>query len=281
MSDRKVLIHYHIFKNAGSSVDAMRTSSFGLDHIHFESQTYANILSREALAGFLHQNTHIRAVSSHQARPPLPLPGCRPIVFLRHPLLRVRSIRDFVALDAGQPWHEIARQGLVPYVEWALRNPGGIAMRDYQVVHLSEASFRTPILDARARPPDLQQAKELIAEWGAVGIVERFDASIAALKRAFEADFPIFTAEPVWINRTSTAPPCIATGLGRLRAELGDDLYDALGEANRLDLELYEFAVATMRPAIDTSAREDRTVGESGSGPADDQTAHSLLHRDD
>lgn len=81
MSDDYVLIHYHIFKNAGSSVDASLRHSFGDHWGTFEGPHAHAIQSSEQLSAFIAANKHLVAISSHLARPPLPHSHCLPVVF--------------------------------------------------------------------------------------------------------------------------------------------------------------------------------------------------------
>ncbi len=177
---RPCLIHYHIYKNAGTSVDSLLQKSFGPRWSVFEGGSATDIISSERLAEFLAARPDLLAISSHLARPPLPCESAYPIVFLRHPIERARSVYAFAAADPHQPDHEIAKaRGFRGYVEWALRSKdGGIVIRNYQVVHLSEASFRAPhIYLTEATASDLATARDLIRSWKLCGIVDRFTDS--------------------------------------------------------------------------------------------------------
>lgn len=110
MTGRPVLVHYYIFKNAGCSIDSSLKASFGEHWAEFDGSYPRDIQSSEQLAGFLRANEHLRAVSSHFARPPLPWSGCLPIVFLRHPLPRARSVYEFTRQDPTQPFSDVARE---------------------------------------------------------------------------------------------------------------------------------------------------------------------------
>jgi hypothetical protein len=143
---RPVLIHYHIFKNAGTSVDWMLQQSFGAAWTTFEGAHAADIQPVERVRAFLEAHPRIVSLSSHLARPPLPWPAAKAIMYVRHPVERARSVYAFVAKDPTQPNHAVARDGgFEGYVRWALESDdGGIVIRNYQVVHLSKASLRPP-----------------------------------------------------------------------------------------------------------------------------------------
>src|SRR5207249_3323610 len=116
----------------------------------------------DQLKMFLDSQPGVQAVSSHQARPPLPARfDVVPIVFIRHPLDRIESVYEFVRRDTGQPQHKLLSMlSLSGFVSWVLDNgQGAVVVRDYQTIHLSGASFRHPHLyEAQANEDDLKEA---------------------------------------------------------------------------------------------------------------------------
>ena len=140
MIDRPVLVHYHIFKNAGTSVDVALQRSFGSRWTTFEGSHARDVQTSGQLGRFLQDRPEVCAVSSHLARPPLPFPGCRPIAFLRHPLLRARSVYEFVRRYPEQPGCPAShRQSFSMFVQWALDGDeaeGASVIRDCQLGHL-------------------------------------------------------------------------------------------------------------------------------------------------
>jgi hypothetical protein len=246
-ADRPVLVHYHIFKNAGSSVDFALERSFGSGWTSFEGRHAHDVQTSEQLRQFLEDRPEIHAVSSHLARPPLPFPGCKPILFLRHPLLRARSVYEFVRRNPEQQEHTPDQPDTFSeYVRWALesgRTEGGNNVLNYQVIHLSDASWRTHILKSEAWIQDLAQAKSLLESWGIVGIVEDYKMSTRRFQAAYARYFPRFDFVDVRANRTSSEIPDIASQTAAMREELGPALFHRLTEANQLDLDLYNWAV--------------------------------------
>jgi hypothetical protein len=246
MNKKPVVIHYHIFKNAGTSVDAILEKSFGENWAPFEGVHASDVQSSSALGDFLQARPDVEAVSTHLGRPPLPWPECLPIVFLRHPILRAWSVYEFTRQDASQPYSKIAQQqSFADYVRWALDGSGnGIVIRNYQVVHLSDASFRmVDLYQTKANAEDLRQSCDLLAQWGIVGIVERFATSCASFRAAYGKRVPALNFEPLWLNRTNTASKTAEQQLADIRDELGDGLYNELLEQNELDMKLYQFGL--------------------------------------
>ena len=244
-TDRAVLVHYHIFKNAGTSVRSVLKESFGSAWGSIEGAHAHDTQTVEDLRRFLRDNPHVKAVSSHLVRPPLPWQGCRAIAFLRHPIDRAHSVFQFVRRVPGQPNAEIARaRGFAGYVRWALDGGrGGVVLRNYQVVHLSQATWRNGgVLDAVPTEADLHEACSLIEEWGVHGIVDRFEASSGLFQCAYRQAFPVLRFANVWHNRTTSRYLPMEDKLTSIRRELGEELYAELERSNALDLRLYQFA---------------------------------------
>lgn len=245
MVERPILIHYHIFKNAGSSVDACLRRSFGSRWGVFEGKHAHDIQSSAQLATFIQANQGLKAISSHLARPPLPHPGCLPVAFVRHPLLRAYSVYKFSQVDETQPFAEVARDcSFAAYIEWALREePGSVVIRNYQVIHLSDASWRGgDILQARATEADLEQAHMLLLDWGVVGVVELFDLSIQVLQQTYGPRLPRLNLLPCWENSTASSFSPWEHKVLQLRNLIGDELHAAFLQANRLDMALHTYA---------------------------------------
>src|SRR4029079_906891 len=88
---RPIIIHYHFFKNAGTSVDAILQRNFGAG---WTSREYPARSTPNAAREFLVANPQIAALSSHTLPlPPPDIPDAEilPILFIRHPLDRLKS----------------------------------------------------------------------------------------------------------------------------------------------------------------------------------------------
>jgi Sulfotransferase family len=244
-TDFPVLIHFHIYKNAGSSIDRLLAESFGDAWTTFEDPSH-DIIDCHRLRRLLAARPGLRAVSSHRFRAPLPCRSARPMVMLRHPVDRARSIYHFARRDPTQHDHAVARNGsFADYVEHYLpQKDAGVVIRDYQVVHLSDASMRcrhnTQL--ARATPDDLALVKTRLAEWRLFGLVRRFADSCRLFAAAYEGDFPELRLREVRENVFTDATLTDADTLTLAQAELGAATFGRLLDANALDLELYEFA---------------------------------------
>ncbi|MBT2117227.1 hypothetical protein KK141_01935 [Dyella sp. LX-66] len=258
MTRTRALVHYHIFKNAGSSVDASLKRSFGEAWGSFEGSHAHDIQGAEQLRGYMLAHPGYKAISSHLARPPLPFEDSLPIVFIRHPLLRAYSVYLFTRRDPQQPFAEVAANvGFADYIRRALREEAGsIVIRDYQVVHLSEASWRCGhILEARAGEADLAEACALLDRWGMAGVVEQYERSIDTYQALYA---PLLPGLKLAYDRENVSQPDAASvpaQLERLEALLGRELHARFMASNALDLALHRHASAVL-------ARASRPAGQ-------------------
>jgi len=242
-----VLVHFHIFKNAGTSVDAALARYFGDAWCPFEGRHAHDIQTGEQLAGFLKDRPDVRAVSSHLARPPLPYANVFPIVFLRHPLLRAKSVYEFTKKDDSQPFRNGALGTFSDYLKWVVRGEdGSVVVRNYQVIHLSRASFCAEgILRAAANADNLLEAVRLVSSWPAIGIVERYADSIRLFEQKYKEYFPGLSLGVMHENR-SGSPNTIQSIVGEVGAKLVEEFYSV----NRLDFALYRFVCALFRELV-------------------------------
>ena len=86
-------MHYHIFKNAGSSVDQLLRKNFPDQWVGFDGDTPGSVITTAELEKRINTSTDKVAFSSHQIVPPLPNVDAEiyPIVFLRDPIDRIKS----------------------------------------------------------------------------------------------------------------------------------------------------------------------------------------------
>ena len=177
-----ILFHYHIFKNAGTSIDQMLMESFGAAFTTFESRKLFPDLDPDALRHFLAERPQIGAVSSHMPRRFLFGPPCLPIVLLRHPIDRARSAFQFLLRDPTTKDHEVALGGFAAYVKFALDTPGeGISIRNYQTFHLTATRLEPENWRMVSTRDDLRQAQDLLAGWPCFGLVRAFARIVPAV----------------------------------------------------------------------------------------------------
>jgi hypothetical protein len=254
---RRIIVHYHIFKNAGSSVDRILEGAFGDGWASLEGATATSLLRPGDLSAFARKRPELRAVSSHLLRPPAPVDlDVLPVVLIRHPLDRAFSVYSQLRrnnVSGGRVDEEVAHQAsFSQFVLWCLdnRSLGGMVIADYQVIHLSKASFRGGhIYDAVATEDDLHEALDYLSGGACFGTVDRFEATMARLRKAAAAadlSIPLTTAAE---NPTAGRPHELEERVAVLRRELGPELYSRYREENEFDYRLYEWTCPSQTTA--------------------------------
>jgi hypothetical protein len=238
--EHSVIFHYHIFKNAGTSVDSALKHFFGSEWSAFEGAHAHDILPPSSVAKFLEENPRVRAVSSHLARLPTPFINIKPIVFLRNPLLRAKSVYEFTRCYERQPFFDlISKMSFIDYLEWVLGGAaGGVVIRDYQVIHLSSASFCIDgILSAKATQINLDEAKKTVADLPAIGLVESFERSMKLFEKVYEPFIPEIKLHVTHKNRSGNC-----RFVEEVENELPKEILEEFNKQNMFDYSLHEYA---------------------------------------
>ncbi|NUO75694.1 MAG: hypothetical protein HOQ32_06735 [Lysobacter sp.] len=244
--DRFVILHYHTFKNAGSTIDYALERNFGEGLVAFHGGHDDAVLVADHVAGLVSSDLSIRAVSSHHLRYPKPvLRGTRfiDVCFVRHPLDRIRSLYHYGLKLEPTTWlgglaQSFDERGFVAHL--VLHAPH--AINDSQVNLLACAGFY-------ARPPgpvDLEDACAIVDRVCALGVVDMFDVSMVSIEHYLRPMFPVISMEYVAQNVSSPQAPEREEGAYGLAAACrqvwGDTLYAQVVALNQQDLRLYEKA---------------------------------------
>ncbi|MDR5757954.1 sulfotransferase family 2 domain-containing protein [Caballeronia sp. LZ035] len=263
---RSVIIHYHLFKNAGSTIDGILSRHFSdAEHGHIEGEHPWSTVSPSDLLAFVTAHGELRAVSSHQAR--LPLPQDRginflPILFLRHPLDRFASVYEFErrqSVDSTSPSVAIARSGgLREFAEWTVSRDATAVCRNFQVIHL--AGLQGDMRHARATHDDYIRALCVLAGLPFFGLVEAFDESLAIMRTALKPVISELQSQFVIENSSPRRSGSLEERVAKIENELGTPLFRELTEVNALDMLLYETARRKFRTLV--SQFSANTTGE-------------------
>ena len=245
---RHIIIHYHLFKNAGSTVDFVLARHFKEKWLTYDipNRTIGSLRPSE-LAEFVASKPHIQAISTHLAKlsPPNTNDCCyHPLVFLRHPLDRIGSVYTYLRRlpdhDRRQPVLMAKSHDLADFVRWRLDQRFGANIRNFQTSMLCNDHIN--LTYKRATAEDLKAAKDTISDLAYFGLVEHFDASIEEMRGYLQPYFGEIDTHYQIQNKSPDRSPHLNQRLDELLQSLGSSVYDELESANRLDLELYDFA---------------------------------------
>ena len=243
---RTIILHYHLFKNAGTSLDLILKRNFGPRWVtvEFEGEGVGNTA---AVADWIRANPQAVAFSSHTAQGPVPqIDGVRiiSVMFLRDPLDRIRSAYQFERYQGVETWGAklAASTDFAGYVSARLARPGDRQCRNFQTGRMAMLVPPSPAGGQNGPEPELGRALRALATLSFVGLVEEFDRSVARLARLIQVEYPGFRWTSVRANSTEPAVSGADAHSG-----IGDALaaaLQALQAANRDDQALLERAHA-------------------------------------
>ncbi len=245
---RTVLLHYHLFKNAGTSLDQILQRNFPDRWVTREFPPQGGDNSA-LLADWIRDTPDAVAYSTHTGVGPVPrVEGVRvlTVMMLRDPVARIRSAYRFEVRQKADTWGaQLAKQhDLAGYVEARLARPGDRQCRNFQTNRL-----------AMMQPgPGPERARALAAMrlLTVIGLVEDFDATLARLRAALLPWFPDFQATAVRANTTTAAP----------ETTLDQQINARLAAVNQDDLAVLSAARGVI------ARRAARTGAAMPSGPA-------------
>ena len=242
-----LIVHFHIFKNAGTSVDKLLNLNFPGQCQSIEAEHAWQALSTDAFSQFIQSlSPQIQAISSHTARPAqirLTDRELHPIIFLRDPVERAKSVYSFArkqpASDNKAATRIAKEHDFDGFIRWRLQQPGCV-IKNFQTIFLSGRQLN--MKTAHANRDDLQAACTLLTKLPAFGIVEEFETSIKAIFNQLSMHFPTLNNFLVHENRSQIDNNSSPISPGEVRDQLCRQTFDQLIEANGMDIELYRVA---------------------------------------
>ena len=266
---RTVVVHCHVFKNAGSSVDLILRRHFGPGWVTTEFPVHGAVSNADLTHAFIRGHPALQALSTHtgdwwlgHASDDLTV---LPVIFLRHPLLRIRSAYSFERdQDADTLGARLAKtHDFAGYVAARLDIAHDHAFRNFQARRLAayharlKADLRTAALAGLERAPF-------------VGLVEDFEGSARRLEATLAPHVPGFEAAAARANVTDTSGLAQDEKIARARAALGEALHARLVRENTVDFEIYARALERWPPAsaASTDAPADSPVDPPVDAPA-------------
>lgn len=248
-SRRTVVVHYHIFKNAGTTLDSVLGRALGPAY-SFEQEDPDSSLHAEDLAALLNARPEIRYVTSHALRPPRPsIPGCHvvDVVFLRHPVDRFRSMYDFHRSGGGGGRAEEAakRFHMRDFAAWlAVEAPWNFFDPQTSMMGNSGDFFHPPV------EPMFETAWRRVQGVRVLGTVELLRESLGYANVCLRGVLPSLDllAEPIAsLNVSAARHPTLEGRTRAVRDALGNSRFDTLLEALQFDMRLWELATAEVQ----------------------------------
>ncbi|HEY0383943.1 MAG TPA: hypothetical protein VGC72_17250 [Candidatus Elarobacter sp.] len=240
---RRVIVHYHVMKCAGTTLSAILEREFGDECYHVHRPSPHGVISGDDLIAFLRATPQARAITSHHLRYPVPrdpiadIVDCCPV---RRPLDRLESLYNFVSADASQVLHPLTVDGLARFfTNVAERYPD--TATDVQTAALGMRDRYRPAGDR-----ELRTAVRRVEESGFLVLVDRFDESMVVAEYLLRGSFPGLLLHYAPQNTSRAVRYSTDEREQRLRKRCGDDVYAMLKARNRLDEALCDAAAAEL-----------------------------------
>jgi hypothetical protein len=242
---RAIIVHGHIFKNAGTTFDWSLNRNFNADFLDHRDDDVMRLDGASCLANVIEQNPRLKAVASHHLYRwmPMPeLPGVTliPCFFIRHPIERVRSVYTFERKQkSNTPGALHAKKlGFKDYVAWRMDHRGGGVVMNYQIKYCSGRPG-TGVTDAF-----ISNTANYLANSALTGIVDRFDESMVYFEEKLGVNFPDIDLSYLRQNvsrKKFLAPQKVEKKVEAVLKELKEGAA-VLEKNNRADIELYTLA---------------------------------------
>jgi hypothetical protein len=243
-----VLIHYHIFKNAGTSFEwaVKRALHSGVRRV--DQKQHDGFVSQGDLIKYIEENPNVKVISTHQAAPPAPDVSGRRVfssILLRDPIARIRSIYEFERTQASDAPGSVAAKQMdfKSYVEWRLATTPRMFC-NFQVHYFRRNIWRG---HSEVSQTDFERAVNALDAVDIVGTVGRYNEWLVLAESVLSENFGKLRLTPSRHNQTEGKMfHSEAEVFAHLVAELGSDLAQYLVTQNQLDMRLYQVADALL-----------------------------------
>jgi hypothetical protein len=243
-SVRFVLLHYHFFKNAGSTIEEILAHSFFENYARFDTQDFDGAVSQEQLVSHLRRFPRMKAVSSHQFRYPVPRERgfiFFDLCFLRDPIDRIRSMYDYFRDKPvpGEPASDLAStQSIGGFIA------GLVEHHAYRVSNVQVNMLANGIVNDPPMETDLIRAIEVMLRTSFLGVVDCFNESLIAGQHFLRPVFPNLALAQQPANVSGGLEDARQARIEKFRQACDADVYGELVRLNALDSELVNRARA-------------------------------------
>lgn len=242
MRSRFILLHYHIFKNAGSTIDWILDKNFPNSVERLEAQDAGEFVTHQEIFEFLEQHPQVSALTSHTFKLPSPIhPVFKfiEICLVRHPLDRLQSMYYYFRkiTDAGLNSIKAKSFSLHDFLAWLIESQPFMTMNSQTCIFATGGDYFFPPSQSQ-----LLTAIDRMREIKFLGIVDRFDESMVVAEFFLKPVFRSLDLSYVAQNESRNRTPGLKDRLHEMRSLCGKDLWNELCKRNELDLKLWELA---------------------------------------
>lgn len=238
---KTVILHYHLFKNAGTSLDAALKENFSEENGEWVTKEFPAqpAKNREQLKQWIIDNPQAECFSSHTAIFPVPvIEGIKiiPVIFYRHPIDRMASAYSFEKKQGGEGFGPVLARNtsLGGYIETRLALGHDRQCRDFH-------AHRLATMFGEKQGDEATRANMAIENLPFVGLVEKYSESLERLESLLASEgFEGIKLKPVEKNVSRGIKKTLDEKLNEIKEQLGEGVFNKLLLANEVDLSVWE-----------------------------------------
>ncbi len=243
MKKRKIILHAHIFKNAGTTFDFSLRRSFGDGFVDHREDDKMLKGKQDYLEEFLDENPYVKAVSSHSIHF-IPENNDRYkyfcIYILRHPIERMRSVYDFEKRQNTENLGARKAKELQfdEYVQWRMSDDVPATIRNCQTIFLSGEGPGADRVDEKFKLAMANMRNSL------VGITHRYDESMIYFESKLKKAFPGIDLAYIRKNITDkNVESSLKEKINEVYKRIGDKrLKKLILDKNKFDIKIFKKA---------------------------------------
>lgn len=255
---RKVIIHKHLFKNAGTTFDWSLKKNFGDAFCDHRDDKPMIKVGEPYLLKYLDEHPKIKALSSHHIWFHLSQNKDYefiPIYILRHPIERIKSVYNFEKIQQSNSLGATMAKKMtfVEYVEWRMNYNIPDTIRNFQTRICSGIKTGNQLTSKHydAAIEELKNSKF-------VGIVDMYEESMKIFEMEFDKIGLSLDLSFVPQNVNQSIKNIDYNDRAKLILdELGDSLANEVQEKNKYDIELYHFAKSKLKRRLKLLSNEN------------------------
>lgn len=264
---RNVICHYHIFKNSGTSFDTLLSENYRSKLISFDGPFPFFTIDQEQLSRIIERKQNVVAFSSHQIQLPVPVSldfQVLPVVFIRHPLLRILSIYKFKRQTYDGTTTSKAAQDMSfdDWVTYCFSDRQEITQVSNSQTRLLGAAYRQrPLIRRRESwmEYDVYQAIRNIENVKLLARTEYFGEDVSRFPEIldqYNIEFKYADIKPQ--NTTSkNLQKSIKERISDLKDSLSENNFNRLIAANEQDIHLFEYSTKLIERAPENGFRNN------------------------
>ena len=245
MTKKDVIVHIHIFKNAGSSFDSSLRENFAETFVDHRDDADIVKGKQQYLMDYLNAHQDINAFSSHSIHfqpQSSEVFSLHPVYFLRHPIERIKSVYSFekkqepVNTKGARKAKDLSFND---YIKWYMEPTSPATIRNSQTIFLSGEGPAPQHMDNQF----FKALNTLSNPENLIGVVDRYDESVVVFEEALKTAFPNLDLSYIRRNVTDTdLKSTVDVKAKKLLDSMEKEIQELVLANNKYDMKLYERA---------------------------------------